>query len=282
MEADIKRVHYYHADANAVGGQFERPFEQAIPVQVPLSLPAVGGYATAQGGAFKLQGVLSFESAYTQVAGSISEKNGAWTTLATAAIEKLNVHDILTVDRVVTQIATEHPRLGYHPRVTFIGTRFDNLRIGGCALDVQLDLGLCNQGPGDRYPIKACFDDERFLGVVADQYRRMADPKNFPDWQKDREIPNWVRERYTWDNSDAKRKEKGVVLCSLVKNVRGEFPGRVFGNVLDIPEFGKIFLAELLVDHNSFRLIGMRLELGCASHGKVSVTTASIEGRTQP
>ena len=63
---------------------------------------------------------------------------------------------------------------------------------------------------------------------------------------------------------------------------RGEFPGRGFGNVLEIPEFGKIFLAELLVDHNSFRLIGIRLELGCASHGKVSVSTSHIEGRTQP
>ncbi len=67
-----------------------------------------------------------------------------------------------------------------------------------------------------------------------------------------------------------------------MKEVQGEFPGRVFGNVLDVPEFGKIFLGELLVDHNSFRLIAMRLELGCVTHGKVSLGSSSIEGRTQP
>jgi hypothetical protein len=36
------------------------------------------------------------------------------------------------------------------------------------------------------------------------------------------------------------------------------------------------------VDHNSFRLIAIRLELGCASHGIASFCSASIEGRTQP
>jgi hypothetical protein len=281
MEANVKRVHYYHADANVLGGHIKTPFEQAIPVQAPLSLPPVGGYATARAGAFQLHGILSFAGAYTQVAGSISEKNGAWTTVATSAIEGLNVHDILTADRIVSQIATEHPREGYDPKVTFIGTRFDNLRIGGYALDVTLDLGLCSP-QGDRYPTKSCFDDERFLAAVAEQYRRLSDEAVLPVWQKDRQIPNWVRERYTWDNSNANRLLKGVVLCSLVKEVNGEFPGRVFGNVLEVPEFGKIFLGELLVDHNSFRLIGLRLELGCVTHGSVSVGSSSIEGRTEP
>lgn len=162
MEANIKRVHYYHADTNALGGHIKTPFQQAVPVQAPLSLPPVGGYATARASAFQLQGVLSLAGAYTQVAGSVSEKNGAWTTVATSVVEGVNIHDILTADRLVSQIATEHPREGYDPKVTFIGTRFDNLRIGGYPLDVALDLGLCSPG-GDRYPAKSCFEDESFL-----------------------------------------------------------------------------------------------------------------------
>jgi len=282
MEASVKRVHYYHADVSALGGRIERPFEQIIAAQAPLSLPPAGGYTAVRAEAFQVQGLLSFKSAYSQVAGSVSEKDGGWNTLATVAIEGLNVHDILTADRVVSQIATKHPREGYEPKVTFIGTRFDNLRIGGFPLDIALDLGLCSPGGGDRYPAKSCFDDERFLAAVAEQYRRMTDEKCLPAWQKDKQIPDWVRARYAWDNSEAKRREKGFVLCSLVKEVKGEFPGRVFGNVLEVPEFGKVFLGELIVDHNTFRLIGIRLELGCASHGHVSLGTSSIEGRTQP
>jgi hypothetical protein len=281
MEANVKRVHYYHADTSALGGHFTTPVQHSIPVQAPLSLPPVGGYATARVGAFQLDGLISFKGAYTQVGGSVSEKNGAWTTVASSVVEGINVHDVLTADRVVSQIAAEHPREGYDPKVTFVGTRFENLRVGGYALDVSLDLGLCSPN-GDRYPSKPCFDDERFLTAVGEQYRRMTDEKCIPAWQKDRQIPNWVRERYTWDNSNASRQQKGVVLCTLVKEVRGEFPGTVYGNVLDVPEFGKIFLGELIVDHNSFRLIGMRLELGCFTHGKVTVGSSNLEGRTQP
>ena len=164
MEASVKRVHYYHADVSALGGRIERPFEQIIAAQAPLSLPPAGGYLAVRAEAFQVQGLLSFKSAYSQVAGSVSEKDGGWNTLATVAIEGLNVHDILTADRVVSQIATKHPREGYEPKVTFIGTRFDNLRIGGFPLDIVLDLGLCSPGGGgDRYPARSCFDDERFL-----------------------------------------------------------------------------------------------------------------------
>jgi hypothetical protein len=279
MEANPNRVHYYHADANALGGHICRPIDQPIPIQAPLSLPPVGGYGAVRAGAFQLQGILSFASAYTQVAGSVSLKDGGWNTLATTAIEGLNVLDILTADRVVCQIVTEHPREGYDPKVTFIGTRFDNLRIGGFPLEVELDLNLCSPGGAGRYPAQPCFSDDRFLKAVGEQYQRMTD---VPEWVKDKAIPDWVRARYAWDDSEATRQEKGVVLCTLVKEVRGEFPGRVFGHVLEVPEFGRVFLAELMVDHNSFRLIGIRLELGCASHGNVGVAAASVEGRTQP
>jgi hypothetical protein len=280
MEPAIKRVHYYHAETSALGGHIERPVDHMIAVQAPLSLPPTGGYASARTEGFQLQGILSYKSAYSQVAGSVSLKDGGWTTLSTVAIEGVNVHDILTVDRVVTQISTQHPREGYEPKVTFIGTRFDNLRVAGQPLEVPLNLDLC--GRGDGYPKQSCFEDERFLAAAGEQYRRMADEKCLPAWMKDRQIPDWVRARYTWDNSEAKRREKGFVLCSLVKEVRGEFPGKTFGNVLEIPEFGKVFLAELIVDHNSFRLIAIRLELGCASHGTVSFGAAGIEGRTYP
>ena len=281
METNTSRIHYYHADANALGGHIKTPFDRAVPVQAPLSLPPVGGYASARAGAYQLEGIVSFANAYSQVGGSVSEKNGAWTTVATSVLEGVNVHDILTADRIVTQIATEHPREGYDPKVTFIGTRIENLKVGGYSIEIALDLSLCSPG-GDRYPTKSCFDDERFLAAVVEQYRRMSDEKCLPAWQKDRQIPNWVRERYTWDNSNANRQQKGAVLCTLVKEIRGEFPGKVFGNVLEVPEFGKIFLAELLVDHNSFRLIGMRLELGCFTHGSLSFSSSSIEGRTEP
>jgi len=281
MEANPNRIHYYHAEVSALGGHLDTPFQQVIEPQSSLSLSPSGGYAAARADGFRLQGVLSFKSAYSQVAGSVSSKSGGWTTLASVAVEGLNVLDILTADKIVMQISAEHPAEGYEPRVSFIGTRFENLRIGGYSADPVIDLGLCSPG-GSRYPAKSCFEDERFLATVAEQYRRMLDEKCQPTWVKERQIPDWVRARYTWDNSQARRQEKGFVLCSLVKEIRGEFPGRPFGNVIEIPELGKVFLGELIVDHNSFRLFGVRLELGCPTQGAFTMAAAGVEGRTQP
>jgi len=67
-----------------------------------------------------------------------------------------------------------------------------------------------------------------------------------------------------------------------VAEVRGQFPGRPFGHVLEIPEIGRVFLGELLLDDNTYRVIGMRLELGCSTHGSLSVSTASKEGTGIP
>lgn len=281
MEANPNRVHYYHAEVSALGGRLDAPFQHVADVQAPLSLAPSGGYAAARSEGFTLQGVLSFKSAYSQVAGSVSTKTGGWTTLATVAVEGLNVVNVLTADKVVMQISAEHPAEGYEPKVSFIGTHFENLRIGGYRAEPVLDLGLCSQG-GSRYPAKSCFEDDRFLASVAEQYRRILDEKCLPAWAKDRQIPEWVRGRYTWDNSQARRQEKGFVLCSVVKEIKGEFPGRPFGNVIEIPDFGKVFLGELIVDHNSFRLLGVRLELGCPVQGAFTMATASVEGRTQP
>ena len=281
MAANPKRVHYYHADSNAFGGHIETPVKQLIPVAAPSSLPPVGGYESAHTDRYHLEGILSFESAHTQVAGSISHKTGGWTTLASAVVEGLNVLNVITADRVVAQIATEHPPEGYIPTVTFIGTQFENLRVSGFPVEPVLNLGICDQGlAAGQFPKTAIFENQSFLKSAAAQYERMNNPKALPSWVEDRTIPAWVHERYKWDN--AQLRERAAVLCSLVTEVRGQFPGRPFGHVLEIPGIGRAFLDELLVDRTSFRLIALRLELGCTTNGSASVCAAAIEGETWP
>ncbi|HEX6805494.1 MAG TPA: hypothetical protein VF133_17570 [Terriglobales bacterium] len=281
MAANPKRVHYYHADSNAFGGHMETPLRQLLPVAAPSSLPPVGGYMSAHTDGYRLEGILSFESAHTQVAGSISHKTGGWTTLASAVVEGLNVLNVITADRVVAQIATEHPPDGYIPTVTFVGTHFQNLCVSGCELKPVLNLGICGQNvAAGQYPKKAALENDVFLKNTAAQYERMNTVDALPGWVQDRSIPAWVRERYAWDN--AQLRERAAVACSLVTEVRGEFPGRPFGHVLEIPEIGRVFLGELLVDHNTYRIIGMRLELGCTTHASVSFSSPSIEGSSWP
>jgi hypothetical protein len=278
MASDIKRVHLYHADATAFGGHIKTPFEQLIPTVAPVSLSPVGGYVLSRAEHVRVEGLVSIASAYTQVAGSVSHKTGGWTTLASSVVEGLNILNVITADRMVAQIATEHPPAGYNPKITFIGTQFQNVRIGGHLVDLELDFGLCDQAEGkDGFPQKPLFEEDSFRSAAAGQYRSMS---TVPKWVKDTSIPAWVKERYTWDNGQLEK--RSAVLCSVVTQVRGEFQGRPFGNVLEIPEVGKVFFGELLVDHNTYRLIGMRLELGCATSGAMAGAVVNIEGSTYP
>ena len=193
-----------------------------------------------QGNRFRFEEIVSFKSAYTQVAGAPSKKpnkNGAADTLATAVIEGLNVRDVLTVDRVVAQMATEHPPKGGPPKISFLGTRFENLRIGGRHIEVNLDLDLCAQD--EKNPAKSCINNPKFLEKIGKRY-----DENNPS-----------------------------VLCSLAKETGGR-PG----NVIELPTFGKIYLAELIVDHNSYQLTMFRLQLGCAIQGHFGGPGIKVDG----
>jgi len=278
---NINRVHYFHADASALGGYLERPIEQTIPLQAPLSLSPAGGYGSARGENFRLEGVLSYKSAYTQVSGRLSKKQeGGWVTLVTSVVEGLNVLDVITVDRISAQISTEHPLEGDNPRVTFLGTSFENLKVAGFPIDVTLDLDICDQGNASKYPSGPCVSDDRFLSKVAEQYRRMNDEKCLPEWVKARSIPNWLRERYALGSTQAGKRSS--VLCSVVKETNGKFPGTPYGNVFEVPEFGRVFLGELLVDCKSYQLTMVRLEMGCIGHGTTTAGVVQANGETYP
>jgi hypothetical protein len=253
-----ERKHTFHADASAFGGHIELPFEQVIAAQAPLTLSPDGGYGTARADNFRVEGIFSFRSAYTQVSGIISRKRPGWTTLATSVIEGLNIAEILTADRVVAQIITEHPaEMGkYAPMVNFVGTRFDNLRVGSCQIEVDLNLDLCKPEKQDKhgYPEKPTMEDSGF------------------------------NQRIKAVGYNPAGGEKAQVLCSLFEKatIKGKLPGTLQGNVLAIPGFGKATLAELIVDANSYRLSMLRLQLGSPTTGNISAGNVIGNGTSAP
>jgi hypothetical protein len=282
MDTNNKRVHYYHADASALGGHIRRPFDKAIPVQAAVSLPPVGGYLEAHGRKdpkeSDVNSIVSFEAAYSHVSGSVSKKNGAVTTMVTSTVENFNVLDTFTADRMVAQISLDHPSDGYIPKVSLIGTQFENVRIGGNRVEIILDLDICRHSNEGAYPSERCMRDQQFLAKVEEQYRRIKDAASMPDWIEDRTIPDWVKGRYQWDDSEDKQRKKGYVLCSIVEEIRGKFPGKHYHNIIEIPEFGKIFLGELVVDYGSFQLIMARLELGSPTEACISASVGKANG----
>ena len=137
---DKQRVHHFHAEATALHAQLQHPLTQEIKPQNFVKLGNGGGYLSEHARDYRVEGVVSYKSAHTHVAGHKSPKpDHGWVTLATSSIEQLNVLEVVTADRVVSQVSTEHPLVGHVPTVTFLGTRFENLRIGGEILATIFD-----------------------------------------------------------------------------------------------------------------------------------------------
>jgi hypothetical protein len=91
-----------------------------------------------------------------------------------------------------------------------------------------------------------------------------------------------VKRRYGWLESVNEINDRGHLLCTLVKEIKGSDPDYTYGQVIHVPGFGNVFLAEVSVDAQSHHLTMLRAEMGCASSGTVSMSSAQTNGRTVP
>jgi hypothetical protein len=223
--------HDYAAEAEAFSAHLQRPVE-VNERQAFVEVSASGGYSYQPAHHFRADGVISHRGGYGQVSGHTDPDNGGAITLATAVIEGLNILEVVTADRVVGQIITEHRNGENLPSISFLGTRFDNLRIAGRPVEIDTHLDILGPRPeGD----ESYFSEGGIFNRIAHQYSNVKRMMG---------LPGWASEHFRWDPAEAQRSNQ--VNCSLVNEVSGA-PGKSYGHVIDIPDFGQIFLAELTV-----------------------------------
>jgi hypothetical protein len=277
MRSDGKKSFYFHADASSLGGFIEKPFNKHLPPQASASLPSVGGHITTRTEAFEFEGVISCRAAHTRVSGRHHEEDGSATILVTSVLEGLNILEIVKAERIVAQVTAQYPAAGGFPRISFAGTHFDKFVIGHSGASIALNPGLLGFATGKA--ARAVLNQPLFHETGRQQAAKLVKSVKA---EPDQDTFRWLTNRYGWMDSDRKPEKDGFSLCSLVDGVGGEIPGRSFGHVIDIPDFGTIFLGEVLVHARSVQISMVRAELGCTTHGKVSVGAASVRGGTIP
>jgi hypothetical protein len=241
---------HFHAAGHALSGHFVRPVDVPIPAQASVSLPSEGGHAYSRVDNFEVPRIASFKSAYTHVSGSWENKDKV-TTSVTVVVEGLKILDFLSADRIVTRVTSEYDfkdkddSKTNESRIIAVGSHFDNLRLGGYELDVTLRHDL------------------------------LHDSKTFEDLKKN-------------VNKDPKLRKMaklgdGVVLCSLVEKIETDLVNvpevKIEGNVVSIPHFGAIALAEVFASHGTRTLTMLRFKLGSPDDGGGSSGGGSTNGR---
>jgi hypothetical protein len=287
--------HDYHATASVLSGQLKRPIEQKIEEQAPVRLEdRRGGNFTRFAENVSIEGLISFTKGKTRVSGSRSLKNNGWVTLSTSIVEGLNVFEVITADRIVSQVSTEHPyENGHFPQVTFLGTQFTNLAVGGVPLQLTFNFGICGNRPADN---RSYLQDATFLNAVKQQTQKIADAVGLPKELKaryDEKVATIDRLIRISDDNEPPRDEPKIT-CSLVESIgKIPIPGVTsYGNILVIPDFGTVALGEIEVGEKKYRdsakpsvyfeLTGINMQMGCVADGSAQVATSKANGHMHP
>jgi hypothetical protein len=282
--ASTKRIHTYHGEADLLELEIKRPFQAIVEPQAQAKVVLYGRgedshYEFKEAGPYNLKGIASYEYGYTQVAEARSMKHeGRYFTVATSVLEGFDILEVFTADRIVSQISTAHPIDGAVPEVSFIGTRFENLRIAGQKVELETNFDILGPRPA---PDASYFDNQNVMDRMGLQYKSLSTDPELPDWARER----YPRDKEQWRATDPK---VDIARCSLVNRVNGW--QKSFGHVIQVPHFGKFFLAELQVkreratkprdyDTYSINLTMVRMELGSGTTGQGSGGTTGTNGQ---
>jgi hypothetical protein len=275
----MAKIFFYHGQGVGLGGIITRPIKQTIDTKAAVSLPITGGKDTNSTGAYRVPNlkdpdIISIESADTEVTGTLDD-DGVYRTRVKSTVTGLNVGGVVTADSVVASLLSEHYPDEPEPRIDVSGSKFENFKINGQPITVELDDTL--------------FRDLNTFGKFRDKFDK--DPTFKKDIRKrflwgdlnPDEVPECWREQYDFaQRQKSLPKAQGNVPCSVVKSTAGGSGFQTFRHILVIPNFGALFLGEVLMQDYARRLTMMRFKLGSPQAGDVTVASAETNGAGYP
>lgn len=270
----------YSASAYALAAEFERPKKHSLAPQASVVLAGHGGHGSQRIAGHKVDGLISFKEAYSEVGGSYDDCHGIYTTHAWAVLEGVNVADMLTADRVVARVAVYcKGKEGGEASYDFTGSYFENLRIAGHPVNIQLDTRSFHEHDtfskiADGH--KNAKNDHLLMGSglmklsekevaeLEETYHALTGMgKMVADWKK-----------------KSRPEERGAYMLSAANHLDlereiGKTELQGYGSFICIPKFGVIRLGEVIVHRHSRTLRMFRVQMCSSGHGTGDGSTTS-------
>jgi hypothetical protein len=260
----IQRRFLFHGHAAGVAAHIRRPDDEPIQVHAASSLPVTGGRSemTAKG---KQTRYIGFDSAYTYADGSYDDPQAAIditlrkrapdsvpaTTHVVSEVKGLRILDNVRVERIRAEMKSHSPQNDQdETSVNPQGCVIEGLLVNGVELVVKLNEDFfCNHNT---------------------------------KYKLDRAVQAGDKDAGRFCSLDS----GGQMYATLVDKLEwsGEPPQGVTidGNVVTIPDFGELHLAELFVKPDSRRLTMLRAELGSPTGGHAAAGSIETNGTTWP
>jgi hypothetical protein len=247
-----------------ISGQITLPVQETIPIQASVASAVGPGYSKVRVDDFHHLEYLSVGAVESHVVSSFSEKDNAHGTLSCVVVDELNTMHVVTCDRMMLRLTSKHDVKDKHEvaQASFIlhGTHFDNLRIAGHKIDLDLAVGLFSE--------LSTWDKLNYAYENDPAIRKELDELALFPQKKGHKLPTY----------------KGMFACTLSripkKLPHGLSHAKEHG--IYVPHFGTIYPTHYYITETSRRLHMMHIDLGCSVEGCNSYGSGGANGQQIP
>jgi hypothetical protein len=264
--------HVFHGHASGVAAHIRRPKDAVLDVKSCSTLPVIGGRAEQKIGQTKLGKWVSFQSAFTSAHGDYENaahgvattrgkpfEDAATVTRVSARVRGLTILGRVSIADLNLFMESRYAKGTVQPSIRLKDTRIDGVKLDGAKLKITLAESLFRKHD-TKTKLAAAFDSlpARHKGLFLPCEADADVLKALPD-------------------------DHNLVKCTIVLKI--EWDGKphptaeIYGHVVRIPSFGKIYFGEMLISQHSRSLTLVRFQLGSDDGGEV--TGGSGESGTQ-
>jgi hypothetical protein len=265
----------FHGHASGVAAHIRRPKDAVLDVKGCSTLPVIGGRAEHKVGKSKLGRWVSFQSAHTSAHGDYENaKHGVETTQGkpfeeaatitkvSARVRGLNILGRVSIADLNLYLESRTAPGMLQPSIRLKGNRIDGVKIDGAKLKITLAESLFR-----KHDTKAKLEGA-FQGL-ASHHKRLFLPcevgadevASYPDGQ-------------------------GTTKCTIVQKIAWDGQphptAEIYGHVVRVPNFGKIYFGEMFIGADARRLTLVRFQLGSDNGGEVTGADGQTNGTTWP
>jgi len=276
------RYYLYNANALAAGGFVtsdgnRQNIESAA--SVVLSMSGGSGHVTQTGYRFLWCGRTT--NFYIRIAESECEVVGyedseGYHTRAKSILRGLDINGVITADVVESAVESLHTTAGcaaaphHEPAIELLNSRFEGLKVSGVSLSPQRSqaFSACPTYESLRALVDGTDAETATLRTRLRAASLMDVPTDPPAPQYAVDMCNrFVRH--------------DVIRCSIFDPL--EATGlNTCGSSIDVPQFGRIYLGELVVTKGMKRLNMIRFDLGCDAEGGGTSGNSAVNGEPVP
>ncbi len=249
----------YHTEAVGLSGHISLPVHDTIPLQASIASAVGPGYGKVRVENFKHLDYLSVASIESHVVSSFSEKDRAHGTLSSVVIDDLNTLNVVTCGRLMTRLTSKHDVGAAQGSFILHGTHFDDLRIAGHRIDLDLAVGLFSElSTWDK--LNHAYENDPAIRKELDELAL------FP--HKGNSLPT----------------HNGLFACTLARIPKKLPRGmkQVAEHGIYVPHFGTIYPAHYYITASSRRLHMLHVDLGCSVEGCNSYGNSGANGSPLP